>query len=54
MRPSRIRRILVPTDFSAGSDHAVAYAAMLRRQTGARLCLLHVIEDPTDDRAYRT
>ena len=44
---SRIRRILVPTDFSTGSDHALRYAAMLQRQTGARLFVLHVIEDPT-------
>ena len=47
MTPLRIRRILVPTDFSQGSDHALRYAAMLRRQTGAKLFVLHVVEDPT-------
>ena len=44
---SRITRILVPTDFSRGSREALAYADTLRRQTGARLFVVHVLEDPT-------
>ena len=47
MTAFRITRILVPTDFSRGSDHALKYADMLRRQTGAKLSVLHVVEDPT-------
>lgn len=44
---SRITRILVPTDFSRGSRDALAYADTLRRQTGAKLIVVHVVEDPT-------
>lgn len=40
----RINHILVPTDFSAPSLKAVAYAKELARQTGARVSLLHIIE----------
>jgi nucleotide-binding universal stress UspA family protein len=41
-----IRRILVPVDFSAHSDRAVAYAIQLASEVGAALELLHVVEDP--------
>jgi nucleotide-binding universal stress UspA family protein len=40
-------RILVPVDFSPGSEHALAYAAALTLRVGAHLGLLHVVEDPT-------
>lgn len=43
----KITRILAATDFSKGSRVALAYADMLRRQTGAALHVLHVVEDPT-------
>jgi nucleotide-binding universal stress UspA family protein len=43
-RPSRIQRILVPTDFSAHSEHALNYAAILAKQLGAKIILLHVID----------
>jgi universal stress protein A len=43
-RPVRIRSILVPIDFSAPSKKALAFAAPLARQFGAKLTLLHVIE----------
>ena len=43
----KIARILVPTDFSRGSDQALMYAGMLRRLTGAQLFVLHVVQDPT-------
>jgi universal stress protein A len=41
-----ITRILVPVDFSAHADCAVRYAATLAARFGARLELLHVVEDP--------
>ncbi len=40
----QIRTILCPTDFSEPADHALAEAAGLARQFGARLILAHVIE----------
>ena len=39
-------RILVPIDFSAHSEKAIRYATTLATKFGARLTLLHVIEDP--------
>ncbi len=42
----RLERILHPTDFSDASLRAAEYAVELARQFGARLYLLHVIEDP--------
>lgn len=44
MRP--IKTILVPTDFSAPAERALAYARSLADAYGATLHLLHVIEDP--------
>lgn len=41
-----ISRILVPVDFSAHSEKAVRYATTLANQLGARVSLLHVVEDP--------
>jgi universal stress protein A len=38
----RIRRILVPIDFSSCSKKALQYAIPFARQFGARLCLLYV------------
>ena len=40
-----IRRLLVPIDFSAGSDRASQYAAVLATALGASIHLLHVIEE---------
>ena len=40
-----IRRLLVPIDFSAGSDRASEYAAVLATALGASIHLLHVIEE---------
>src|SRR3954451_10003570 len=40
-----IRRLLVPIDFSAGSDRASQYAAVLARALGASVHLLHVLEE---------
>lgn len=39
-----IKSILVPTDFSAASEKALAYAVPFARQFGAKLSLLHVVE----------
>ena len=41
-----ITQILVPVDFSAHSDKAVRYAVTLVKRFGARVSLLHVVEDP--------
>jgi nucleotide-binding universal stress UspA family protein len=48
-----LNRILVPVDFSAHSDKAVRYAMTLATKFGARLSLLHVIEDPFVTGAWR-
>jgi universal stress protein A len=41
----QIRQILAPTDFSACSKQAVACAYELAQAFGAKLALLHVVED---------
>ena len=41
-----ITRILVPVDFSPHADRAFRYAATLAHRLGAKLALLHVVEDP--------
>jgi nucleotide-binding universal stress UspA family protein len=38
-----MRRVLVPTDFSAGSGRAVAYARSLLRSPESALMLVHVV-----------
>ncbi|MCP4898003.1 MAG: universal stress protein [bacterium] len=43
MDATRPLNILVPTDFSADSEHALRYAASLGERFGANLHLLHVI-----------
>ncbi len=43
---TRFQRILVATDFSPTSGHAVELAAGLAKQYGASLTLLHVVEIP--------
>lgn len=40
-----IKRICVPTDFSACSEHAIHYGATLAELHGAELHLLHVLRD---------
>jgi nucleotide-binding universal stress UspA family protein len=45
MKP--IKTILVPTDFSDGSDEAVQYAAMVARTLKARIVLVHAIQPYT-------
>ena len=40
-----VKKILFPTDFSEGSDNALPYAADMAKHYGAKLCLLHVIQD---------
>lgn len=44
MQP-KIRKILVPVDFSPPSDYALTYARALAADFGASLHVLHVIED---------
>ncbi|HSG23728.1 MAG TPA: universal stress protein, partial [Azonexus sp.] len=44
-KPASISVIVVATDFSPGSDLAIERAALLARQWGADLWLLHVFDD---------
>jgi nucleotide-binding universal stress UspA family protein len=47
-----IRNILVPTDFSAGSEIALAYAKELAGATGAALHFIHVVPNAFGPGAY--
>jgi len=40
------KTLLVPHDFGAGSDHALAYAVDLARALGAELTVMHAFEIP--------
>src|SRR5262245_19399613 len=40
-----LRRILVPTDFSKHSQHALTYAVSFAEKFGAEIYLLHVVQD---------
>lgn len=42
--PFKLKKILVPLDFSACSKKALQYAVPLARQFGASLALLHVVQ----------
>ena len=44
--PRAVKRILVPTDFSATADAALEYAYTLAERLGATVQLLHVLDDP--------
>ena len=44
--PGPVKRILVPTDFSATADAALDYAYLVAERFGASLQLLHVLDDP--------
>ena len=39
-----VKKILVPTDFSASSDQAIDYAAMIAKAFKANIILLHIAE----------
>jgi nucleotide-binding universal stress UspA family protein len=43
----QLRKILLPTDFSAPSRNAARYAASFAEEYRARIYLLHVMEGPT-------
>ena len=49
----RIRKVLVPLDFSSASTNAFKYALKIAQQVGAQLTLLHVIR-PTASPAFST
>jgi len=42
----KLDKILVPTDFSEFSEHALLYGLSFCREYAAKMILLHVIEDP--------
>lgn len=41
---NKIKKIFVPTDFSACSEEAIAYAAFLAEQVNATILLTHILE----------
>jgi nucleotide-binding universal stress UspA family protein len=41
----KIEKILFPTDFSEHSEHAFTYALSFAKEYGARIVMLHVVED---------
>ena len=43
----KIEKILFPTDFSEGSDHAIPYAVDFSRHYNAKLYIVHIIYDFT-------
>jgi nucleotide-binding universal stress UspA family protein len=43
----KLKRILVPTDFSDGARHALTYGVSFAREYEAELTLLHVVETLT-------
>jgi nucleotide-binding universal stress UspA family protein len=46
------QRILFPTDFSPIAEHAFGYALGVAREFGARLFILHVINEQADLRGF--
>ena len=50
----RLEKLLVPTDFSEHAEDALAYALGLAAATGARVRLLHVLEEPVFPSFYDT
>lgn len=43
----KLRKLLVPTDFSESARHALTYGTSFAREYGAELTLLHVVENLT-------
>lgn len=48
----QINTILFATDFSESSEHAFTYALSLAEKYGARLLVMHVINEPVDLRGF--
>lgn len=47
-----IRRILVPVDFSPPSKKALRYALSFAEQFGARITVMHVLDEPSPELAF--
>ena len=43
----KLKKVLVPTDFSDSARHALTYGTSFAREYGAELVLLHVVENLT-------
>jgi nucleotide-binding universal stress UspA family protein len=43
----KLKKVLVPTDFSESARHALTYGISFAREYGAELVLLHVVENLT-------
>jgi nucleotide-binding universal stress UspA family protein len=52
MSPIRMKRILVPMDFSDTSEKAFSYAAEIARAFGAEIVLLHVVDTRVVDNVF--
>ncbi|SMO63426.1 universal stress protein [Fodinibius sediminis] len=48
MTPLRINQLLFPTDFSETAHKALPFALDIAKRSGARLTLMHTIEEPYD------
>jgi nucleotide-binding universal stress UspA family protein len=48
----KFETILMPTDFSPAADHALEYAVLLARQSGASIHLLYVVAFPVEVTAW--
>jgi nucleotide-binding universal stress UspA family protein len=48
----KFETILMPTDFSPPSDHALEYGVALARQAGATIHLVHVVAHPIEIAAW--
>jgi len=48
----KIKKILLPTDFSVHSDHALVYAVEFACNFDADICVLHVLRGPIYPVAY--
>lgn len=52
MKQIKVKRILVPVDFSKSSQLALLYARKLTRSFKCKLLVLHVIYDPPDNPGF--
>jgi nucleotide-binding universal stress UspA family protein len=49
-QPLRVKKILVPIDFSGPSEKAFTYAIRFAQQFGSEIILIHVLESPAESK----